>query len=63
MDEIIITPPYNEENCKANASSAAPLARVKKVVSTYTLCHRKDKLLLTLLLVFSWRVKRGDYKA
>ncbi|KAG2182319.1 hypothetical protein INT43_007249 [Umbelopsis isabellina] len=32
MDEIIITPPYNEENCKANASSAAPLARVKKVL-------------------------------
>ncbi|KAJ2964196.1 hypothetical protein NQZ79_g789 [Umbelopsis isabellina] len=43
MDEIIITPPYNEENCKANASSAAPLARVKKVVSNHTsLCHRKD---------------------
>jgi hypothetical protein len=33
MDEVIITPPYNEENCKANASSVASLARVKKVVS------------------------------
>ncbi|CAO3682665.1 unnamed protein product [Umbelopsis vinacea] len=32
MDEVIITPPYNEENCKANASSVASLARVKKVL-------------------------------
>ncbi|KAI8092496.1 anticodon-binding domain-containing protein [Halteromyces radiatus] len=32
MDEVIITPPYGIENCKANASSAASLARVKKVL-------------------------------
>ncbi|KAL9548947.1 hypothetical protein MBANPS3_005439 [Mucor bainieri] len=31
MDEILITPPYGVENCKANASSSALLARVKKV--------------------------------
>lgn len=33
MDEVLITPPYSVENCKANSTSAASLARVKKVVS------------------------------
>ncbi|KAI8332584.1 anticodon-binding domain-containing protein [Chlamydoabsidia padenii] len=32
MDEVIITPPYDVENCKANSSSAAFLPRVKKVL-------------------------------
>ncbi|KAI8581901.1 hypothetical protein K450DRAFT_229788 [Umbelopsis ramanniana AG] len=32
MDEVIISPPYNEENCRANASSTASLTRVKKVL-------------------------------
>ncbi|KAL0141886.1 anticodon-binding domain-containing protein [Mucor lusitanicus] len=32
MDEILITPPYGVENCKANATSSALLARVKKVL-------------------------------
>ncbi|ORZ15728.1 anticodon-binding domain-domain-containing protein [Absidia repens] len=32
MDEVMITPPYGIENCKANTSSAASLARVKKVL-------------------------------
>jgi hypothetical protein len=32
MDEVLITPPYSVENCKANLTSAASLARVKKVV-------------------------------
>ncbi|GAN02847.1 conserved hypothetical protein [Mucor ambiguus] len=31
MDEILITPPYGVDNCKANATSSALLARVKKV--------------------------------
>lgn len=34
MDEVLITPPYSVDNCKANSSSGASLARVKKVVST-----------------------------
>ncbi|KAI8646962.1 anticodon-binding domain-containing protein [Parasitella parasitica] len=32
MDEILITPPYGIDDCKANASSAASLTRVKKVL-------------------------------
>ncbi|KAI8328661.1 anticodon-binding domain-containing protein, partial [Blakeslea trispora] len=32
MDEILIAPPYGVEDCKANANSAALLARVKKVL-------------------------------
>ncbi|KAG2190708.1 hypothetical protein INT46_002521 [Mucor plumbeus] len=32
LDEILITPPYGVENCKANATSAALLARIKKVL-------------------------------
>ncbi|KAG0366288.1 hypothetical protein BGZ54_005568 [Gamsiella multidivaricata] len=32
MDEVIIAPPYEPENCKANASSSYTLARVKKVL-------------------------------
>ncbi|KAG0379312.1 hypothetical protein BGX24_000869 [Mortierella sp. AD032] len=32
MDEVIISPPYETENCKANASSSYVLARVKKVL-------------------------------
>ncbi|KAI9348368.1 anticodon-binding domain-containing protein [Pilaira anomala] len=32
MDEVLITPPYSAENCRANSSSAASLARVKKVL-------------------------------
>ncbi|KAG2188987.1 hypothetical protein INT44_004129 [Umbelopsis vinacea] len=32
MDEVIISPPYNEENCRANPSSTASLTRVKKVL-------------------------------
>ncbi|KAI8063403.1 anticodon-binding domain-containing protein [Gilbertella persicaria] len=32
MDEILISPPYGVEDCKANATSAALLARVKKVL-------------------------------
>ncbi|KAI8595974.1 anticodon-binding domain-containing protein [Dissophora ornata] len=32
MDEVIIAPPYEPENCKANASSSNSLARVKKVL-------------------------------
>ncbi|KAK3814991.1 MAG: anticodon-binding domain-containing protein [Benniella sp.] len=32
MDEVIISPPYEPENCKANPSSAMILARVKKVL-------------------------------
>ncbi|KAI8062911.1 anticodon-binding domain-containing protein [Gongronella butleri] len=32
MDEVIITPPYDVANCKANTSAAASLARVKKVL-------------------------------
>ncbi|KAF9162546.1 hypothetical protein DFQ26_003431 [Actinomortierella ambigua] len=31
MDEVIISPPYDAENCKANASSSNSLARVRKV--------------------------------
>ncbi|CEP07367.1 hypothetical protein [Parasitella parasitica] len=31
MDEILITPPYGVDDCKASASSAASLTRVKKV--------------------------------
>ncbi|KAF9177324.1 hypothetical protein BGZ51_007180 [Haplosporangium sp. Z 767] len=36
MDEVIIAPPYEPENCKANASSSYTLARVKKVVRSWT---------------------------
>ncbi|KAI7902996.1 anticodon-binding domain-containing protein [Cokeromyces recurvatus] len=32
MDEILITPPYGVNDCKANASSSALLARIKKVL-------------------------------
>ncbi|ORX59679.1 hypothetical protein DM01DRAFT_1333140 [Hesseltinella vesiculosa] len=32
MDEVIITPPYDVDSCKANASAAPSLARVKKVL-------------------------------
>ncbi|GJJ77269.1 protein LSM12 [Entomortierella parvispora] len=32
MDEVIIAPPYEPENCKANASSSYTLARVRKVL-------------------------------
>ncbi|GAB5591595.1 hypothetical protein Unana1_06495 [Umbelopsis nana] len=32
LDEVIIAPPYEVENCKANASSVASLTRVKKVL-------------------------------
>ncbi|KAK3830434.1 MAG: anticodon-binding domain-containing protein [Linnemannia elongata] len=32
MDEVIISSPYEPDNCKANASAAATLARVKKVL-------------------------------
>ncbi|KAI8142079.1 anticodon-binding domain-containing protein [Fennellomyces sp. T-0311] len=32
LDEVLIEPPYGIDNCKANASSAASLARVKKVL-------------------------------
>ncbi|KAI9318968.1 anticodon-binding domain-containing protein [Dichotomocladium elegans] len=32
LDEVIIVPPYHVDSCKANASSAASLARVKKVL-------------------------------
>ncbi|KAF9099105.1 hypothetical protein BGX29_007298 [Mortierella sp. GBA35] len=32
MDEVIISSPYEPENCKANASSSYILARVKKVL-------------------------------
>ncbi|KAI9274287.1 anticodon-binding domain-containing protein [Phascolomyces articulosus] len=32
LDEVLIQAPYGIENCKANASSAASLARVKKVL-------------------------------
>ncbi|KAF9541085.1 hypothetical protein EC957_003412 [Mortierella hygrophila] len=32
MDEVIISSPYESDNCKANASAAATLARVKKVL-------------------------------
>ncbi|KAI8390866.1 anticodon-binding domain-containing protein [Radiomyces spectabilis] len=32
LDEVLISPPYEVENCKANASAAASLARVKKVL-------------------------------
>ncbi|GAA5802489.1 hypothetical protein HPULCUR_007954 [Helicostylum pulchrum] len=32
MDEVLITPPYSVDNCKANSSSGASLARVKKVL-------------------------------
>ncbi|KAI8986349.1 anticodon-binding domain-containing protein [Pilobolus umbonatus] len=32
MDEVLITPPYHLEDCKANAVSSASLARVKKVL-------------------------------
>ncbi|KAF9388841.1 hypothetical protein CPB97_000288 [Podila verticillata] len=32
MDEVIIAPPYEPENCKANASASYTLARVKKVL-------------------------------
>lgn len=39
MDEVIIAPPYEPENCKANASASYTLARVKKVVSWI---HRTD---------------------
>lgn len=35
MDEILITPPYSVDNCKANSTSAASLARVKKVVTYF----------------------------
>ncbi|OBZ81577.1 Protein LSM12 B [Choanephora cucurbitarum] len=33
MDEILISPPYGVEDCKANATSAPLLARVKKVIN------------------------------
>ncbi|KAG0223127.1 hypothetical protein BGW41_005702 [Actinomortierella wolfii] len=32
MDEVIIAPPYDAENCRANASSSNSLARVRKVL-------------------------------
>ncbi|KAF8984318.1 hypothetical protein BGZ46_008297 [Entomortierella lignicola] len=32
MDEVIISPPYEPENCKANPASSNTLARVKKVL-------------------------------
>ncbi|KAG0002773.1 hypothetical protein BGZ65_002337 [Modicella reniformis] len=32
MDEVIISPPYEPDNCKANPSSYITLARVKKVL-------------------------------
>ncbi|KAG0313054.1 hypothetical protein BGZ99_009101 [Dissophora globulifera] len=32
MDEVLIAPPYEPENCKASASSSYTLARVKKVL-------------------------------
>ncbi|KAI9478530.1 MAG: anticodon-binding domain-containing protein [Benjaminiella poitrasii] len=32
MDEILITPPYGVDDCKANANSASLLARIKKVL-------------------------------
>ncbi|KAI8886059.1 hypothetical protein K501DRAFT_214514 [Backusella circina FSU 941] len=32
MDEILIVPPYRVEDCKANSTSSASLARVKKVL-------------------------------
>ncbi|KAF9148890.1 hypothetical protein BG015_009371 [Linnemannia schmuckeri] len=32
MDEVIISSPYEPDNCKANASASATLARVKKVL-------------------------------
>lgn len=35
MDEVIISSPYEPDNCKANASAAATLARVKKVVRLF----------------------------
>ncbi|KAI7872674.1 anticodon-binding domain-containing protein [Spinellus fusiger] len=32
LDEVLIAPPYTIDHCKANSSSAASLARVKKVL-------------------------------
>ncbi|KAG0163760.1 hypothetical protein DFQ28_011205 [Apophysomyces sp. BC1034] len=32
LDEVLIPPPYDVEGCKANASSSASLARVRKVL-------------------------------
>ncbi|KAF7726456.1 hypothetical protein EC973_008691 [Apophysomyces ossiformis] len=32
LDEVLIPPPYEVESCKANASSSASLARVRKVL-------------------------------
>jgi hypothetical protein len=32
LDEVLISPPYEIDSCKANASSSASLARVKKVL-------------------------------
>lgn len=46
MDEVIISSPYEPDNCKANASAAATLARVKKVVrlfvSFFVLCRSNN---------------------
>ncbi|CAG8593564.1 5710_t:CDS:2 [Ambispora leptoticha] len=32
LDEVVINPPYDLENCKANSSASGSLARVKKVL-------------------------------
>ncbi|SAM07068.1 hypothetical protein [Absidia glauca] len=48
MDEVIITPPYGVENCKANSTSAAFLARVKKVrvvlIGQWGLCLIRERV-------------------
>ncbi|KAG0041750.1 hypothetical protein BGZ83_001362 [Gryganskiella cystojenkinii] len=41
MDEVIIAPPYEPENCKANASSSYTLARVRKVKPKRSVARRK----------------------
>lgn len=54
MDEILITPPYGVDDCKANASSSALLARIKKVVTIYY------TQLTTNLMMFVYSLKERE---
>ncbi|CAO3633798.1 unnamed protein product [Mucor hiemalis] len=58
MDEILITPPYSVNDCKANSTSAASLARVKKVVRH---AFNQMSLLLIKIYIYSLKVKEKDY--
>ena len=46
LDEVVITPPYNVENCRANSNAAGSLERVKKVVCVGVILRDGGLLLL-----------------